>query len=110
MDKNMAVPSTSNLNAMKTAGIQSMIFSIRCIGSLDNGSSRVGSCMDPTTILFVAAATVPKRSPGSQTQIRPKNSGSDDGHGDFAREILVQVAWRSIRFPCISVAHDDEAP
>ena len=63
-----------------------------------------------TTILFVAAATVPKRSPGSQTQIRPKNSGSDDGHGDFAREILVKVQWRSIRFPCISVAHDDEAP
>ena len=83
----MAAPNTSNLNVIKTMGIHSMTSSIRCIGSLDNGSSRIrrgmGSRGDPSG----SAVTVPRMSPGSQTQIRKENADQIDGMEELPGQV-----------------------
>jgi hypothetical protein len=55
--------------------------------------AELDAAWDPMTILLLVAATVPKQSPRSQTQIQQENSGSDERHGGIAREILMKVQW-----------------
>lgn len=54
---------------------------------------KLDAAWEAMTFLVLVAMSVPRPSPKSKTQNRPKNSGSDERYGGFARKTLVKVQW-----------------